>query len=135
MKRQTLILVRRRGLLLGKSLLKTMIGWMSKKEMRVILRVGFIISLHFEITGVILPVLPLARSLACALSLCLSLTLTLSRTLSLSCTQFNVCFIGMTIVTMYCQSIVFTVNIEHIHIPQKHACIHKKKKGKCKPTF
>ncbi len=79
-KRQTLNLVRRRGLLLGKSLLKTMIGWMSKKEMRVILRVGFIISLHFEITGVILPVLPLARCLSHALSH----TLSHSRSLALN---------------------------------------------------
>ncbi len=34
----------------------------------------------------------------------------------------------MTIFTMYCQSLVFTVNIEHIHMQQKHACIQKKEK-------
>ncbi len=44
--------------------------------------------------------------------------------LSLSLSQFNVCFIGMTILTMYCQSIVFAVNTEHINMQQKHACMH-----------
>jgi len=39
----------------------------------------------------------------------------------------------MKIFTVYCQSIVFTVNIEHIHMQQKHACMHtEKRKGKKK---
>uniref|UniRef100_A0A8C2BK69 HD/PDEase domain-containing protein n=1 Tax=Cyprinus carpio TaxID=7962 RepID=A0A8C2BK69_CYPCA len=37
--------------------------------------------------------------------------------------QFNMCFAGMTIVTMYCLSIVFTLNLEQIYMQQKHACI------------
>ncbi len=45
----------------------------------------------------------------------LSLSLSIQLSLSLSI-QFNMCFIGMTIVTMYCQSIVFTLNIEQICI-------------------
>ncbi len=32
-------------------LLKTVIGWLSKKEIKALLRVGSIISLHFEIKG------------------------------------------------------------------------------------
>ncbi len=38
--------------------------WLSKKEVRALLRVGFIISLHFEITSVIFPVLPYSLSLS-----------------------------------------------------------------------
>ncbi len=41
---------------------------------RAILRVGFIISLHFEITGIIFPVLPFSFSLS-SLSLSLSLSI------------------------------------------------------------
>ncbi len=48
------------------SLLKTVIGWLSKKEVRALLRVGFIISLHCEITSVIFPVLPFSLSLSLA---------------------------------------------------------------------
>ncbi len=81
--------------------------------------------------------LALSLSLSLALSRSLSLSLALSRSLSLSRSLFNsMCFIGMTIFTVYCQSIVFTVNIKHIHMQQKHhAYIKKKEKIKCKPTF
>ncbi len=54
-------------------------------------------------------------------------SLSLSRALALSL----MCFIGMTIFTVYCQSIVFTVNIKHIHMQQKHHA-YIKKKGKNK---
>ncbi len=39
-----------------------------------------------------------------------------SRSLSIQFNSIQMSFIGMTIVTMYCQSIVFTLNIEQICI-------------------
>ncbi len=64
------------------------------------------------------------------ISKCTKIYIDLKKCLSLSSIQFNLikfnmCFIGMTIVTMYCQSIVFTLNLEQIYMQQKHACIYK----------
>ncbi len=58
-------------LLLGKIQSFEDCDWLVVQEgnKRVLLRVGFIISLHFEITGVIFPVLPYSLTLFLALSL------------------------------------------------------------------
>ncbi len=53
--------------------LKTVVVQEGNKK--AILRIGFIISLHFEITGVIFPVLPYSLSLSLSLSLAHTRTL------------------------------------------------------------